>query len=73
MHKNFLFFISFILFYTSCAFSKPYLCRYGLQRRGPWFDKRDRKTIKIQPINHSNPSVWPIGNQTIDSFNRVSE
>jgi len=49
------------------------LCRYGLQRRGPWFDKRDRKTIKIQPINHSNPSVWPIGNQTIDSFNRVSE
>lgn len=72
MHKKCLFFISFMLFYSSCAFSKPYLCRYGLLRRGPWFDNRDRKSIKIQPINHSNPSVWPIGNQTTDSFDRVS-
>jgi len=70
MHKKCLFFISFILFYTSSAYNKPYLCRYGLQRRGPWFDKRDRKTIKIQPINHSNPSVWPIGNQTIDTVSK---
>ena len=70
MHKKCLFFISFILFYTSSAYNKPYLCRYGLQRRGPWFDKRDRKTIKIQPINHSNPSVWSIGNQTIDTVSK---
>jgi hypothetical protein len=64
--KNFFFIGLFFLIHNSYSFNKHYLCRYGLQRRGPWFSRDDGIPVKIEPTNHSNPSVWPIGNQTKD-------
>jgi len=52
--------------YSTFALMRNYLYNYGRRKRGPWFEKNDGKPVKIEPINHSNPSVWPIGNQTKD-------
>ena len=51
--------------YSTFALMRSYLYNFGRRKRGPWFEKYDGIPVKIQPINHSNPTVWPIGNQTI--------
>ena len=57
---------SFANYYTF-ALMRGYLYNFGRRRkRGPWFENYDGKPVKIEPINHSNPRVWPIGNQTKD-------